>query len=142
MSAVSSCKSGDARLNEPPPKPRCTRARDILSEITTTPTPSPSPQGGGEHTECLATAAIYCIGSCDCGEGEPCGPGPRLELAREACPPLRHPGARLAGARERPSALRPRRSRVLRVCPRALGECLLALHAGARDHVAPEREAG
>jgi very-short-patch-repair endonuclease len=29
---------------------------DILSAITTTPTPNPSPQGGGEHTESVATA--------------------------------------------------------------------------------------
>jgi very-short-patch-repair endonuclease len=29
---------------------------DILSKITTTPTPNPSPQGGGEHTECVATS--------------------------------------------------------------------------------------
>jgi very-short-patch-repair endonuclease len=29
---------------------------DILSAITTTPTPDPSPQGGGEQTECAATA--------------------------------------------------------------------------------------
>ena len=28
---------------------------NILSAITTTPTPNPSPQGGGEHTECVAT---------------------------------------------------------------------------------------
>src|SRR3954463_3365598 len=29
---------------------------DILSKITTTPPPNPSPQGGGEHTECVATS--------------------------------------------------------------------------------------
>ena len=34
-------------------------------------------------------------------ESEPCGPGPRLALAREFCVPLRQPGARLAGARDR-----------------------------------------
>ena len=28
---------------------------DIVSAITTTPTPNPSPQGGGEHTERVAT---------------------------------------------------------------------------------------
>ena len=50
--------------------------QDILSEITTTPTPNPSPQGGGEHTECLATAAIYCIAIACPGRAQR-DPGPR-----------------------------------------------------------------